>query len=109
MSVGIVGGVVRVHPAARACLDILGVRSSGELAGVMAAAGLAQNFGAMRALATVGIQRCHMRLHARNVAAAAGVPPDMIERIAGEMAEEGNITAERARALASIGDGAGSG
>ena len=106
MSVGIVGGVVRVHPTARACLDILGVRSSGELAGVMAAAGLAQNFGAMRALATVGIQRGHMRLHARNVAAAAGVPPDMIERIAGEMAEEGNISAERARALAGAGDAA---
>ena len=104
MPVGIVGGIIRVHPTARACLDILGMRSARELAEVMAAVGLAQNFGAMRALATVGIQKGHMRLHARNVAAAAGVPPDMIDRVAAAMAD-GKVTAERARALAGMGDG----
>ena len=104
MPVGIVGGIIRVHPTARACLDILGMRSARELAEVMAAVGLAQNFGAMRALATVGIQKGHMRLHARNVAAAAGVPPDMIDRVAAAMAD-GKVTAERARTLAGMGDG----
>ena len=103
MSVGVVGGVINVHPTARACLDILGVGSAAELAGIMAAAGLAQNFGAMRALATDGIQKGHMRLHARNVAAAAGVPPHMIDDIAATMAREGDITPARARALAGIG------
>lgn len=99
MPVGIVGGIIGTHPTAKACLDMLGVRSAGELAEVMVAVGLAQNFGAMRALATVGIQKGHMRLHARNVAAAAGVPPDMIDKVAAAMAD-GNVTTERARTLA---------
>ena len=103
MSVGVLGGVINVHPTAKACLGILGVDSAAELAGVMAAAGLAQNFGAMLALATDGIQKGHMRLHARNVAAAAGVPPHLIDDVAATMAREGNITPARARALAGIG------
>ena len=102
MSVGVVGGVIKVHPTAQACMDILGVESAPELAGVMAAAGLAQNFGAMWALTTDGIQKGHMRLHARNVAAAAGVPPDMIDHIAETMSREGNINTARARALAGM-------
>ena len=72
MAVGIVGGASKVHPAARANLSILGVESAQELAGIMAAAGIAQNLGAMRALATSGIQAGHMKLHARNMAVSAG-------------------------------------
>jgi hydroxymethylglutaryl-CoA reductase len=82
MAVGIVGGASKVHPAARANLAILGVESAQELAGIIAAAGLAQNLGAMRALATSGIQAGHMKLHARNMAVSAGAVGDEIERVA---------------------------
>ena len=82
MAVGTVGGASKVHPAARANLAILGVDSAQELAGVIAAAGLAQNLGAMRALATSGIQAGHMKLHARNMAVSAGAIGDEIERVA---------------------------
>ena len=82
MAVGTVGGASKVHPAARANLAILGVGSAQELAGVIAAAGLAQNLGAMRALATSGIQAGHMKLHARNMAVSAGAIGDEIERVA---------------------------
>ena len=82
MAGGIVGGASKVHPAARANLAILGVESAKELAGVMAAAGLAQNLGAMRALATSGIQAGHMKLHARNMAVSAGAIGEEIEKVA---------------------------
>jgi len=82
MAVGIVGGASKVHPVARANLAILGVESAQELAGIMAAAGLAQNIGAMRALSTSGIQAGHMKLHARNMAVSAGAIGDEIERVA---------------------------
>ena len=82
MAVGIVGGASKVHPVARANLAILGVESAQELAGIMAAAGLAQNLGAMRALSTSGIQAGHMKLHARNMAVSAGAIGDEIERVA---------------------------
>lgn len=82
MAVGIVGGASKVHPVARANLTILGVESAQELAGIMAAAGLAQNLGAMRALSTSGIQAGHMKLHARNMAVSAGAIGDEIERVA---------------------------
>ncbi len=82
MAVGIVGGASKVHPAARANLAILGVESASELAGIMAAAGLAQNLGAMRALATSGIQAGHMKLHARNMAVSAGAIGDEVEEVA---------------------------
>jgi hydroxymethylglutaryl-CoA reductase len=82
MAVGIVGGASKVHPVARANLAILGVESAQELAGIMAAAGLAQNLGAMRALSTSGIQAGHMKLHARNMAVSAGAVGDEIERVA---------------------------
>lgn len=82
MAVGIVGGASKVHPVARANLSILGVDSAQELAGIMAAAGLAQNLGAMRALATSGIQAGHMKLHARNMAVSAGAVGEEIERVA---------------------------
>ncbi len=82
MAVGIVGGASKVHPAARANLAILGVESAQELAGIIAAAGLAQNLGAMRALATSGIQEGHMKLHVRNMAVSAGALGDEIEKVA---------------------------
>jgi hydroxymethylglutaryl-CoA reductase len=82
MAVGIVGGASKVHPVARANLAILGVESAQELAGIMAAAGLAQNLGAMRALSTSGIQAGHMKLHTRNMAVSAGAIGDEIERVA---------------------------
>lgn len=96
LAVGIVGGVVNVHPLARICAKILGAGSAGELACVIAAAGLAQNFAAMRALVTDGIQKGHMRLHARNLASAAGAAGGQVDRIASQMAAEGNISLDRA-------------
>ncbi len=82
MAVGIVGGASKVHPAARANLAILGAESAQELAGIIAAAGLAQNLGAMRALATSGIQAGHMKLHARNMAVSAGAIGEEIDTVA---------------------------
>jgi hydroxymethylglutaryl-CoA reductase len=82
MAVGIVGGASKVHPVAQANLAILGVESAQELAGVIAASGLAQNLGALRALATRGIQAGHMKLHSRNMAVSAGAVGDEIEIIA---------------------------
>lgn len=99
MAVGIVGGATRVHPAAGAALKLLGVESARELAEVCAAVGLAQNLAAMRALATEGIQRGHMRLHARQIAIAAGASGDLINRVVQEMITENNIRLERARQL----------
>ena len=82
MAVGIVGGASKVHPVARANLSILSLDSAQELAGIIAAAGLAQNLGAMRALATSGIQAGHMKLHARNMAVSAGAIGEEIEKVA---------------------------
>jgi hydroxymethylglutaryl-CoA reductase len=82
MAVGTVGGASKVHPAAQANLAILGVESAQELAGIIAASGLAQNLGALRALATKGIQAGHMKLHSRNMAVSAGAVGDEIEIVA---------------------------
>ena len=93
MAVGIVGGASKVHPVARTNLEILGVESAQELASVMAAAGLAQNLGALRALATSGIQKGHMRLHARNMAVSAGAEGNEIDDVAKLLIDhEGPIT-----------------
>lgn len=93
MAVGIVGGASKVHPVAQTNLEILGVESAQELASVMSAAGLAQNLGALRALATSGIQKGHMRLHARNMAVSAGAEGKEIEDVAKLLIEhEGPIT-----------------
>ena len=81
LSVGIVGGIANVHPLAKVCTKILGAESAQELACIMTATGLAQNFSAIRALSTEGIQKGHMRLHARNLAAAAGAAPEQIDEI----------------------------
>ncbi len=96
LSVGIIGGITGSHPTARVCTKILGVTSAGHLACVMAAAGLAQNFGAMRALSDEGIQRGHMRLHARNLAAAAGAKPGQIDTVVAKMIEQDDMTADGA-------------
>ena len=96
LAVGTVGGATRVHPGAGAALKLMGVASARELAEVIVSVGLAQNLGALRALATEGIQRGHMALHARQVAAAAGAPPEMVEPIAEQMVNEGHIHIDRA-------------
>lgn len=99
LAIGTVGGATRVHPGARAAMKILDVQSARELAEVMAAVGLAQNFSAIRALATDGIQKGHMALHARQIAAAAGASTDQIAGIVEQLLREGNIRLERAKEL----------
>ena len=99
LSVGIVGGIVNVHPVAKVCTKILGALSAQELACIMTATGLAQNFSAIRALSTEGIQKGHMRLHARNLAAAAGATPEQIDKIVKKMIEEKKISLDKAKEI----------
>jgi hydroxymethylglutaryl-CoA reductase len=99
VAVGTVGGATRVHPGAQVALKILGTHSASELAQVMAATGLAQNFAAIRALATEGIQRGHMSLHAKQMAVSAGATGGDVLIIAQRMVEEGQITTQRAADL----------
>ena len=96
MAVGIVGGATQVHPVARASLKLMGVTSAGQLAEIIVSVGLAQNLAALRALATEGIQRGHMDLHARQVAIAAGAQGEMIEKLAAQMVAEKTIRVDRA-------------
>lgn len=97
LALGIVGGTLRVHPTARLALSLLRVESADELALVAASVGLASNLAALRALATEGIQRGHMSLHARSVAVAAGAHGPEVEAVAGRLSEDGSITLEAAR------------
>ncbi len=99
LSVGIVGGIANVHPIAKICKKILGVSSAQELACIMTAAGLAQNYSAIKALATEGIQKGHMRLHARNLAAAAGATNEQIDKIVQKMIEDNKISLDKAKEL----------
>jgi len=99
MAVGIVGGATRVHPIAKIALKILGVKTASEFGEVLAAVGLAQNLGALRALAHEGIQRGHMRLHARNFATSAGATGDIVDLIVERMVEERKIRLDRAKEL----------
>ncbi len=99
MAVGTVGGATRVHPAARAALKLMGVQSAPELAQVIVSVGLAQNLAALRALATEGIQRGHMALHARQVAIAAGAQGAQIDRLAEQLVKEKNVRIDRAEEL----------
>ncbi len=99
IAVGLVGGAVKVHPVARIAIKILGVQTAQELAEVMAAVGLAQNFAALRALATEGIQKGHMKLHAKNIAIMAGAPPELADKIADIMVAEGKVRFDRAKEL----------
>lgn len=99
MAVGLVGGATKIHPAAQVAVKMLGVKTAGELAQIIAAVGLAQNMAAMRALATEGIQRGHMSLHARNLAATAGATGEVLEKIVKQMVSEKNVRLEYAQEL----------
>jgi hydroxymethylglutaryl-CoA reductase len=101
MAVGIVGGATRVNPLAKISLKILGVKTAKELAEVMGAVGLAQNLAALRALATEGIQRGHMKLHARQIAIAAGAHGEEIDKVVAEMLKEGIIRIDKAKEILS--------
>ena len=99
MAVGIVGGATKVHPAAQAAVKLIGVKTANELAEIIVSVGLAQNMAALRALATEGIQRGHMSLHARQVAIAAGASGDLIEKVAVQMVAEKVVRIDRAEEL----------
>ena len=99
MAVGIVGGATKVHPAARAALKLMGVKTAAELAEISVSVGLAQNLAALRALATEGIQRGHMSLHARQVAIAAGAQGDQITRLAEQLVTEDTVRIDRAEEI----------
>ena len=99
MAVGLIGGATAVHPTAKANVKILGVKTANELAEVIAAVGLAQNFAAIRALATEGIQRGHMMLHARNIAITAGAPPDMVDEVVKRLIREKKVRMDRAKEI----------
>lgn len=99
MAVGIVGGATRVHPAAQAAVKLMGVKTANELAEIIVSVGLAQNMAALRALATEGIQRGHMSLHARQVAVAAGASGEMIEKVAAQMVAEKVVRIDRAEEI----------
>ena len=99
MAIGIVGGATKVHPAARAGLKLMGVQTAAELAGIIVSVGLAQNLAALRALATEGIQRGHMSLHARQVAVAAGAVGEQIEKITAQMVAEKTVRIDRAEEI----------
>ena len=99
VAVGLVGGATRVHPVAKTAVKMLGVKSADELSRIIASVGLAQNFAALRALASEGIQRGHMTLHAKNVAVQAGARCDLVEIVAARMAAERRISVDRATEL----------
>ena len=96
MAVGIVGGATRVHPTAKVALKLMGVTSASQLAEIMVSVGLAQNLAAIRTLATEGIQRGHMSLHAHQVAIAAGAKGDEIPEVAHQMVQENQVRSDRA-------------
>jgi hydroxymethylglutaryl-CoA reductase len=102
LALGTVGGTLRVHPAARLSLRMLGITGAQELAAIAASVGLASNLAAVRALASDGIQRGHMGLHARSVAVAAGALGDQVERVAAMIVEARDITLEGARSALSV-------
>jgi hydroxymethylglutaryl-CoA reductase len=99
MAVGLIGGAVKTHPIAKIAMKILNVKTANEFAEVLAAVGLAQNLGALRALAHEGIQRGHMSLHARNIAVAAGAPEELASLVAERMVKERRIRMDRAKEL----------
>jgi hydroxymethylglutaryl-CoA reductase len=96
MAVGLVGGATKLHPAAKVALKVLDVRSAEELARIIAAVGLAQNFSAMKALATTGIQKGHMALHAQNMAMLAGAVGDEIDALARTLVSQGTVRMDAA-------------
>ena len=99
IAVGIVGGATKVHPAAQAAIKLMGVKTASDLAEIIVSVGLAQNMAALRALATEGIQRGHMSLHARQVAIAAGATGELIEKVAAQMVVEKVVRIDRAEEI----------
>ena len=99
MAVGLIGGATKVHPTARACIKVLGVKNASELGEIAAAVGLAQNFAALRALATVGIQKGHMTLHARNLIASVGCPAELVDEAVKKLVSGGKIRMDRAEEI----------
>lgn len=99
VAVGLVGGATRTHPIARINLKILDIKNAAELGQVLASVGLAQNFAAMRAMVTTGIQAGHMKLHAKNIAVIGGATGEMIDKVAKQMIAEKNIKADRAKQI----------
>lgn len=99
LAVGLVGGATRSHPIARTCLEIMGVETADRLARNVVAVGLAQNFAALRALATTGIQKGHMALHAKNIAVMAGATGDEVDRVADELVASGTVRVDRAEEI----------
>ena len=97
MALGLVGGATKTHPAAQAALRVLGVETAQELSEIVVSVGLAQNMAALRALATEGIQKGHMALHARNIAIVAGATGEQIEIVAKAIAERGQISVDAAK------------
>ncbi|MBN1941151.1 MAG: hydroxymethylglutaryl-CoA reductase, degradative [Candidatus Diapherotrites archaeon] len=99
LAIGLVGGATRTHPIAKTCVKILGVKTANELAEIMACVGLANNAAAIRALAVEGIQKGHMKLHARNIAVIAGAQGKDIEDVAEKMINENNVKVDRAKEI----------
>ncbi len=99
LAVGLIGGATAIHPMAGLVLKILGIKTAAELAGIMAASGLCQNLAALRVLASEGVQRGHMSLHAKNMAIMAGAQGAEIDEVARRMVEEGKVRADRAEAI----------
>jgi hydroxymethylglutaryl-CoA reductase len=97
MAVGLVGGATKTHPIAKIAVKILGVKTAKELAEIIASVGLAQNFAALRAISTEGIQRGHMKLHSKNIAIQAGAIEDEIESVAKIISDEKKVNAARAK------------
>jgi hydroxymethylglutaryl-CoA reductase len=99
IAIGIVGGAGNIHPKAKLCKKILGIKTAKELSEIVAALGLAQNFAAVFALSTVGIQKGHMNLHAKNIAVMAGASGKQIDIVAEKLVKEGKIKLDRAKEI----------
>jgi hydroxymethylglutaryl-CoA reductase len=99
LAVGLIGGATKSNPIAKICTKILEIKSSSELGKVIASVGLAQNFAALRALATEGIQKGHMKLHARNIAIMAGATGELVDKIAEKMVQEGKVRIDKAKEI----------
>ena len=99
MAVGIIGGAGNIHPKAKVCKKILGIKTAKELAEIVVSVGLAQNFAAVFALSTVGIQKGHMSLHAKNIAVMAGAKGEEIDKVANQIVKEGKIKLDRAEEI----------
>jgi hydroxymethylglutaryl-CoA reductase len=99
MAIGIIGGAGNIHPKAKLCKKILGIKTAKDLAEIIVSLGLAQNFAAVYALSTVGIQKGHMSLHAKNIAVMAGAKGEEIDKVANQMVKEGKIKIDRAEEI----------